>query len=184
VRWLAAVAAAGTAALVAMHWPDVHRAAHAIPAWAFGAAVALSRRDPPGRSEAWRLVLAAVTGDPLPRVAVHGANAAAFGAGIVQSQAALAVRVALLSRVERRAIRRADVALADVPIVAVEIACPCVLLAAVAVALHACWVAPAAVAAGAVLLVAARVVHLRFAHRPAARPAPPGSGRRSSSGSS
>jgi len=35
------VAAAGTAALVAMHWPDVHRAAHAIPAWAFAAAVAL-----------------------------------------------------------------------------------------------------------------------------------------------
>ena len=63
-------------------------------------------------------MLAAVTGDPLPRVAVHGANAAVFGAGIVPSQAALAVRVALLSRVERRAIRRADVALADVPIVA------------------------------------------------------------------
>ena len=40
MRWLAAVAAAGTAALVAMHWPDVHRAAHAIPAWAFAGAVA------------------------------------------------------------------------------------------------------------------------------------------------
>jgi len=92
-------------------------AAHAIPAWAFVAAVAIHVATLAGRSEAC-LVLAAVTGDPLPRVAVHGANAAAFGAGIVQSQAALAVRVALLSRVERRAIRRADVALADVPIVA------------------------------------------------------------------
>ena len=168
MRRLTAVAASGTAALVAMHWHDVHRAAHAIPAWAFVAAVAIHVATLAGRSEAWRLVLAAVTGDPLPRVAVHGANAAAFGAGIVQSQAALAVRVALLSRVERRAIRRADVALADVPIVAVEIACACVLLAAVAVALHAWWIAPAAGAAGAVLLVAARLVHLRFAHRPLA----------------
>jgi len=117
VRRLTAVAASGTAALVAVHW-HVHRAAHAIPAWAFVAAVAIHVATLAGRSEAWRLVLAAVTEDPLPRVAVHGANAAAFGAGIVQSQAALAVRVALLSRVERRAIRRADVALADVPIVA------------------------------------------------------------------
>ena len=92
MRRLTAVAASGTAALVAVHW-HVHRAAHAIPAWAFVAAVAIHVATLAGRSEAWRLVLAAVTGDPLPRVAVHGANAAAFGAGIVQSQAALAVRV-------------------------------------------------------------------------------------------
>ena len=78
------------------------------------------------------------------------------------------MRVALLSRVERGAIRRADVALADVPIVAVEIAFACVLLAGVAVAVRAWWLAPAAVIAGAVPLVAARRVHLRFAHRPLA----------------
>src|SRR5262249_47676799 len=132
VRWLAAVAAAGTAVLVAVHWHDVARAAHAIPAWAFAATVAIHIATLLLRSQAWRLVVAAVTGDPLPRVAVHGANAAAFGAGILQSQAALAVRVALLSRVERRSIRRADVALADVPIVAVEIAFACAMLAGVA----------------------------------------------------
>jgi len=162
VRRLTAVAASGTAALVAMHWHDVHRAAHAIPAWAFVAAVAIHVATLAGRSEAWRLVLAAVTEDPLPRVAVHGANAAAFGAGIVQSQAALAVRVALLSRVERRAIRRADVALADVPIVAGTLATlgasgaagvgPALVLGIVVSATSICGVGVYAIATGAAVL--------------------------------
>jgi len=161
VRRLTAVAASGTAALVAMHWPDVHRAAHAIPAWAF-VAVAIHVATLAGRSEAWRLVLAAVTGDPLPRVAVHGANAAAFGAGIVQSQAALAVRVALLSRVERRAIRRADVAHDDVPIVAGTLATlgasgaagvgPALVLGIVVSATSICGVGVYAIATGAAVL--------------------------------
>jgi len=76
--------------------------------------------------------------------------------------------VALQARQECDAIRRSHVALADVPIVAVEIACACMLLAATAIALHARWVAPAAVTAGDLLLVAARLTHLRFAHRPLA----------------
>jgi uncharacterized membrane protein YbhN (UPF0104 family) len=167
VRRLTAAAAAGTA-VVALRWDDVAAAYASIPPWASAASVALHVVSLILRSEAWRLVLAAIGGQPLPRVALHGANAAAFVAGIAQSQAALAVRVALLSRLERHAIRRAHVALADVPIVAVEIACACVLLAATAIALHAWWIAPVAVTAGGLLLVAARLTHLRVAHRPLA----------------
>jgi hypothetical protein len=168
VRWLAAAAAIGTAVLIALHWDDVLHASSAIPVWAFGAAVGLHLATLALRSEAWRIVLSAITGEPLPRVALHGANAGAFLAGVAQSHAALPVRVALLSRMDVGAIRRAQVALADVPIVAVEIACACVLVAVASLALHSWWQVPAALAVGVLALVAVRVVHARFAHRPLA----------------
>lgn len=168
MRWLAALAAAGTALLVALHWHDVCQAYSAVPLWAFAAAVALHLATLVLRSEAWRLVLAAVTGEPLPRVALHGANAGAFLAGVAQSHAALPVRVALLARLQRGAIRRAHVALADIPILTVEIACAAVLLAVASLALDAWWPAPVALGLAGLLLLGARLAHARFAHRPLA----------------
>jgi hypothetical protein len=154
--------------MVVLRWDEVAAAIAALPFSAFAAAVALHVASLVLRSEAWRLCLAAITGTPLPRVALHGANASAFVAGIVQSHAALPVRVALLARLGRGTIRPAQVALADVPIVALEIGCTCLLVAVAALVAGSWWTVPVAIALACAVPVAGRVVHARFAHRPLA----------------
>ena len=166
MRWLAAVAAAGATVLVALNWDDVRDACSSVPPWAFVSAVALHTATLAVRSEAWRVVLSAIAGAPPPRVALHGANAGAFLVGVAQSHAALPARVALLARLQPGGVRPVCVALADVPIVAIELAWVCVLVAPMGVALHAPWVALTALALGVAVLVAARLLHARFAHRP------------------
>jgi hypothetical protein len=64
----------------------------AVPAWVVVLVVALHLATLVLRSEAWRLSLAAGGGEHLTREVLHGANAAAFAAGTVQSQAALPAR--------------------------------------------------------------------------------------------
>jgi len=149
---------------------DVLAALASVPLWGFGAAVALHVATLVLRSEAWGLTLASIE-RPLPRVWVHGANAAAFVAGAAQSQAALPTRVALLLRLAgARAPRPAQICMADVPIFALEVCATAALLLSAAVAgLVPPWVAPAALALGLAVLLAARHAPDRLGHRPMVR---------------
>jgi hypothetical protein len=89
----------------------------------------------------------------MPRAAVHGANAGAFVAGSLQAHAALPARVALLRRlVPRPALHPAEVAVADAPIVVIEIVGITVV---VAVAAGRLWARLGAVAVLAILRAAA-----------------------------
>jgi hypothetical protein len=107
----------------------------------------------------------------LPRRAVHVANAAAFVAGVVQSQAALPTRVTLLRRlVGERAPRPGQIYVADVPIFVIELCATALLLAAgVAAGRGAWWIAPVAVAFAVAALAGARLAPARFARRPMVR---------------
>ena len=69
VRWLAAAAALGTAALMFLQRDGVRDAASALPPGAFAAAVGLHLVTLVLRSEGWRLVLAAITGERMERAA-------------------------------------------------------------------------------------------------------------------
>ena len=168
MRWLTTAALAATVLLAALHWDEVRDAFLAVPPATFGAAVVLHAATLVLRSEAWRLVLAAVAAEPLPRRAVHAANAGAFLAGIAQSHATLPVRLGLLARLRPGAVRAAHIVLADVPILAVEIGCTCLLLAGAALAQGLWWLAAAALASAAAVPLGARLLHLRFVHRPIA----------------
>ena len=150
---------------------EVVAAIDAIPPWGFAAAVLLHVATLVLRSEAWRLTLASIEGAVLPRRWVHGANAAAFVAGVAQSQAALPARVALLRRLAGSAAPRpAQICMADVPIFALELCATSVLLFFGALAgFVAFWFAPAGLVLGLGVLVAARHAPERFASRPMAR---------------
>jgi hypothetical protein len=150
---------------------DVSRALDAVPSWTFLAVVALHAGTLLLRSEAWRLTLAAVEGRPLPRRSVHAANAAAFLAGTAQSQAALPARVALLRRLAGSAAPPpAQIAMADVPIFALELCATSTLLFASALAgLSDWWVAPATLALALAVLAAARMAPERYSQRPMLR---------------
>lgn len=158
-------------ALCAAHAHDVGAALAAVPLWAMACAVALHLVTLVLRSEAWRLTLAAVGGPPLSRRVVHRANAAAFVAGAVQSQAALPARVALLRRLAgERAPRTGQIFVADVPIFALELCATALLLVAgVASGFGAWWMAPVALALGFAVLLGARLLPDRFADRPVMR---------------
>jgi hypothetical protein len=152
-------------------WDEVGRAIDAIPVWAFLVTVALHAGSLVLRSEAWRLTLTAVEGRPLPRRAVHAANAAAFLAGAAQSQAALPARVALLRRLAGPdAPRPAQIVMADGPIFALELCATSALLFAAAFAgLTDRWVAPVALALALAVLGLGRFAPERFSHRPMLR---------------
>jgi hypothetical protein len=169
VTALAALALVG--ALCVMHAGDVGAAFAAVPAWAIASAVALHLVTLALRSEAWRLTLASAGAESLPRRAVHVANAAAFVAGIVQSQAALPTRVTLLRRLAgARAPRPGQICVADVPIFVIELSATALLVAAAVVAGRgAWWIAPLAVGVAAVALAGARLAPERLARRPIVR---------------
>ena len=158
-------------AVCVAHAGDAGRAFAAVPLWAALAAIGLHLLTLALRSEAWRLALASAGAEDLPRRAVHVANAAAFVAGTVQSGAALPARVAILRRLGGdRAPRPGQIAVADVPIFALELCATALLVAAGVIAGRgAWWVAAAAVAVAAGLLVAARLAPDRFARRPLVR---------------
>ena len=159
-------------ALCVVHAGDVGAALGSVPAWAMVGAVALHVATLVLRSEAWRLTLAAAGGDSLSRSVVHGANAAAFLAGALQSQAALPARVTLLRRLAGdRAPRPGQICVADVPIFALELcATSALLIAAVLLAgREPWWVAPGAFALALAVLLGARLAPERFAHRPIVR---------------
>ncbi|CAN5482750.1 hypothetical protein BH20ACT17_BH20ACT17_17980 [soil metagenome] len=158
-------------ALCVLHADDVGSALGSVPPLAMAGAVALHVATLGLRSEAWRLTLAAAGGDSLSRPVVHGANAAAFVAGTLQSQAALPARVALLRRLAGgRAPRAGQIYVADVPIFALELcATSLLLIAAVLTGRGPWWVAPGAFALALAVLLGARLAPERFAHRPIVR---------------
>jgi hypothetical protein len=159
------------AALSASHAGDVGAAIRAVPAWSILVAVTLHVACLVLRSEAWGLSIAAIERRPLPRRIVHRANGAAFVAGAVQSQAALPARVAMLRRLAGdRAPRPAQIAVADVPIFAVELLLTAALLVlGVLAGLGPWWTAPAAVGFAFAVLAALVLLRRRFAHRPLVR---------------
>lgn len=153
------------------HRAEVVAAFAAVPWWAVAVAVALHVGTLVLRSEAWRVTLAAAGADRLARRAVHGANAASFLAGTLQSQAALPVRVAMLRRLAgERAPRATVICVADVPIFCLELCATALLLCAgVAAGIGALWIAPLALAGTAAVLGGVALAGRRFAHRPMAR---------------
>jgi hypothetical protein len=121
----------------------------AVPPGALAALAGLHLASLVARSEAWRLSLAAIAGAPPSRAAIHAANAGAFVAGSLEAHAALPARVALLRRLApHQTPHPAHVAVADAPILLLEVAGAAALLALTG----AWWALPAAV----VLLLAAR----------------------------
>ena len=162
-RVVSAVMTLGTLALVValcvVHAGGVGAAFSSVPPWVLAVAVALHLATLALRSEAWRLSLAAGGGGALSRSVVHGANAAAFAAGTMQSQAALPARVAVLRRVAGdRAPRAGQIFVADVPIFALELCATALLLAAGVVAGRgAWWTAAGALGVAVAVLAVARV---------------------------
>ncbi len=137
---LAAPVAVG--GLWVMHASEVGVALSRIAPGAIAAAVALHVATLALRSEAWRVTLAAAHPDVLSRGMVHAANAAAFVAGSVQSQAALPARVAMLRRFAGpRAPRPGVIFAADMPIFALELCATALLVCAAGVAGGAWWIA-------------------------------------------
>jgi hypothetical protein len=159
------------AAVCVRHAEDVRAAIDAVPSWAFATAITLHVASLVLRSEAWGLSLAAVEGRPLPRGVIHRANAAAFLAGALQSQAALPARVAMLRRMAGdRAPRPGQICVADVPIIAIELLLTAALLVAgVLAGLGPLWTAPAALALAVGVLASLNWLRRRFEHRPLVR---------------
>ena len=159
------------ALLVARNGADVATAIEAVPWWALVGAVGLHVVVLIMRSEAWGLSIAAVDGRPLPRRVLHRASSAAFLAGTLQSQAALPARVAMLRRMAGDdAPRPGQIAVADVPIFAIELVLAAALLVVgVAGGLGSWWSAAGAVAFAIGVLVALTLTRRRYAHRPIAR---------------
>lgn len=150
---------------------DVRTAIGALPPSVLALAIVLHVVALVLRSEAWGLSLAAVDGRPLPRREVHRANAAAFLAGTLQSQAALPARVAMLRRLAgARAPSTSQICVADAPIFVAELALTAMLVVAgVLAGRGSWWVAPAALSLAIGALVVARWLRRRFAHRPLMR---------------
>jgi hypothetical protein len=117
------------------------------------------------------VTLASAGAGRLRRSAVHRANAAAFVAGAVQSQAALPARVAMLRRLAGPDAPRAGaICVADVPIFALELCATALLLCAAAIAAHgALWIAPLAAGCTGAVVAGAVIASRRVAHRPVLR---------------
>lgn len=157
------------AVLVGVRGDELAAALAAVPLVALAGAVALHVLTLGLRAEAWRTALAAVDGRRQSRRGVHAASAGAFTAGAVISHATMPVRVALLRRSSPAGAPRAgEIAVVEAPILAMELACA---FALIAVAMGTApgvpwWAAPAGLVATAALMVALRLVHGRFGHRP------------------
>jgi hypothetical protein len=141
------------------------------PPWALAAATLAHALTLLIRTEAWRTVLGAAGGDRLDSRVLHAANSGSFLIGTVQSHAALPTRIALLRRLGGDAAPEiSQVALADAPILLLEV-CTSALLAAVAATATPAipsW-APAVLMGGALAALAAlRLARNRLRHRPLA----------------
>ena len=168
----ATTAVSALAAVVcARHAGDIGQVLADVPPRYVAAAVALHVATLVLRSEAWRLTLESVADTALPRSALHGANAAAFVAGTLQSQAALPARVAVLRRLAGDVAPRAgQIWVADIPIFVLELFATAVLLTAGMLAGGGrWWIGMAAVVVAACLLVAARLAPQRLTDRPFVR---------------
>jgi len=171
-----AVAGLSLGGLAALCWTrrdDLGAALEAVSPAAFAALVALHLVTLGARSEAWRLVLAAVEGQTIPRRAVHGANAGAFVAGAMEAHLGMPVRIALLKQLApRQAPRATQIAVADLPILLLEICGAAAVLAvgAAAAGPWPWWTAPAALAVAGAGLAAGLLALARLGpHRPMAR---------------
>ncbi len=142
------------------------------PPWALAGAVTAHAVTLVFRTEAWRTVLGAAGGGSLDSRVLHAANAGSFLVGTLQGHAALPARVALLRRLGGDdAPEIAQVALADAPILLLEVCTSALLAAVAATAVPAIpgW-APAVLMGGALIALGAlRLVHQRFRHRSLAR---------------
>ncbi len=168
LSFVAVVSALGLLAAVCItRRHDLERALDAVPPGAFAVLVVLHVLTLVCRSEAWRLTLHAVDGVWLARDAVHGANAAAFLAGSLESHTAMPARIALLGRLTSRAPRPGQIAVADVPIFLLEVCGTAILLAACAAAAGPWpwWSAPLALVIAAGALWGGRVCLSRYGER-------------------
>lgn len=115
------------------HRTDVAASAQRLPLGTIAAVTLLHLVSLLVRAEAWRLALGAVNGRRVPRPALHAASAGAFLAGAAESHSALPVRMALLRRLApTEAPRVSEMALADAPILLLELGATLVLVAAAA----------------------------------------------------
>jgi hypothetical protein len=170
-RGVASAVFPGAAVLLLIGWigatrgGDVAAAIVSCPPWAIAGATAAHALTLVLRTEAWRTVLEAGGARRLDSRALHTANAGSFLVGTVQGHAALPARVALLRRLGGdEAPAAAEVALADAPILLLEVCTSALLAAFAATAVPAIplW-APAVLMLGGVgLLAALRLAHRRF----------------------
>jgi hypothetical protein len=155
-------------AVLATQGKQVLAAMAACPPWVIAGATAAHLLTLALRTEAWRTVLHGAGGGELDSRSLHSANAGAFLAGTVQGSAALAARIALIRRLGGdRAPSVSQIALADAPILALELCTSAVLAAIASTAVSAipAWT-PLVMLAGAVIaLLALRLAHERFAER-------------------
>jgi hypothetical protein len=143
----------------------------ACPPWVIAGATSAHLLTLALRTEAWRTVLAAAGGGGLSSRTLHAANSGAFLAGTVQGHAAMPVRIGLLRRLGGRDCPGiAQIALADCPIVLLEVCTSALLAAIAATAVLAIpdWLPAAMLLAGLGALWGLRLVHRRFRHHPLA----------------
>jgi hypothetical protein len=147
---------------------EVVAAIMSCPPWALFGAVLAHALTLLLRTEAWRTVLEAGGSRRLDSRVLHAANAGSFLVGTVQSHAALPARIALLRRLGGDEPPAAsEVALADVPILVLEVCTSALLAAFAATAVPAipAWAPAVLLLGGLGLLSALRLVYLRFRDR-------------------
>jgi hypothetical protein len=158
--------------LCAARGDQLHAALAGCPPWAIAGATLAHALTLLLRTEAWRTVLAAGGAESLDSRVLHTANAGSFLVGMLQSHAALPARIALLRRLGGDgAPAVSQVALADAPILLLEVCTSALLAGFAATAFPAipAW-APLVLLFGALALMGAlRATYLRFrSHRLAA----------------
>jgi hypothetical protein len=154
--------------ICATHGAEVLDAIASCPPWVLAAATLAHAFTLLLRTEAWRTVLLAACGQRLDQGALHAANAGSFLVGTVQNQAALPARIALLRRFGGDGVPEvSQIALADVPILALEVCTSAVLAGVASLAIRSIprWTPIALMAGGLTVLVLLRAAHLRFRHR-------------------
>src|SRR5919197_2635520 len=158
MRTVAIVGVGALAAICVARRGDLLAAASAVSPATLAGLAALHLLGLAARSEAWRLSLAAVAGSPPSLVVIHTAHAGAFVVGTLEAHATMPARIALLRRLAPHdAPHAGHVAVADLPILLIEIAVAAILLGMTGE----WWAPPAAVVA----LVAARLAAGRRATR-------------------
>jgi hypothetical protein len=168
----------GLAAVLLIGWIALTRGGEVVaaivscPPWGMAGATLAHALTLLLRTEAWRTVLEAGRGRRVDSRVLHGANAGSFVVGTVQSHAALPARIAMLRRLGGDAAPPAsEVALADAPILVLEVCASALLAAFAATAVPAipAWVPPVLLLGGVALLAVLRLAYLRFRdHRLAA----------------
>lgn len=157
-------------ALWLLQGEKLERAVATFPLPALAAAVAIHGCWLCARSEAWRLSLNA-SGDPVPRPGAHGASAAGYVAGMIQSASGLPVRAVTLKRLVAQPPPLDRSMVAEAPVIALE-ACFIAIIFLVGIAtapVLPAWGAAAVLAISVVSIVAMAISARRFSgHRMAA----------------